>query len=182
MDRAAREGRYLGGIVPYGYRVEGEKGRARLVPDTSIVWGTWTAVDVIRRMYEAVALDDRSCREVADELNALGVPTRYARDGRGIRGKRTREVWRPGRIRNMLVEPIYRGEQVFGRRSTKPRETISASVEPLVSAELWQAARGALTRHRIVPKNSPCVYLLRGVMVCSLCGRLPFCMRRCLGV
>ena len=171
MDRAAREGRYIGGIVPYGYRVDGEKGKARLVPDTSMVWGAWTAVDVVRRMYEAVALEDRSCRQVADELNALGIPTSYARAGRGIRGKRTQEIWGAGRIRGMVVESIYRGEQVFGKRSKRPRATISAPLEPIVSVELWQSAQDALARHRIMPKNSARTYLLRGIMDCSLCER-----------
>lgn len=170
LDRAAREGRYMGGITPYGYRVEGEKGKARLVPDERIVWGDWSAADVIRRMYQTVALEDRSCQHVADEFNALGVPTHYARDGRGIRGRKTQGIWHDGRIRNMLVEPIYRGEQIFGKRSKKKRQTISAAVEPLVSPELWQAAQDALERHRIIPRNSPRVYLLRGVLACTLCG------------
>ena len=170
MDRAAREGRYMGGIAPYGYRVEGEKGHARLVPDDRVVWGDRTAADVIRVMYERVGRDERSCRQVADEFNSLGVPTHYARDGRGVRGRETQAIWRAGRVRNMLVEPIYRGEQVFGKRSKTPRETISASVEPLVSPELWQAARDALTRNRVVPKNSRRTYLLRGIMVCTICG------------
>jgi len=170
IAEAAKKGRYVGGIAPYGYRAEGEKGHARLVPDDQTVWGDWTAVDVINRLYEAVALEDRSCRQVADELNALGIPTHYARDGRGVRGKNTQGIWRSGRIRNMIVEPIYRGEQIFGKRSKKPRERISAQIEPLVSLELWQAAQETLARHRICAKNTDRVYLLRSVMVCSTCG------------
>jgi site-specific DNA recombinase len=169
-NRAAREGRYMGGIVAYGYRVEGEKGKARLVPDEAVVCAGMTAVDVVRLMYERVALNDRSCREVADELNALGVLPRYARDGRGVRGRRTQERWSEGRIRNMLVEPIYRGEQVFGRRSRRPRELITAPVEPLVSVGLWEAAQAALARHRIAPRHTARHYLLSGVMTCALCG------------
>ena len=170
IERAAREGRYVGGIRPYGYRVEGEKGDGRFVPDEDEVSPGWTAAGVVRFMFTKVGIDDWSPRRVADDLNALGVPTRYALDGRGIRGKRTRQVWTRGRIGNMLKEPIYRGEQVFGRRARRPRETISLAVPALVSPELWQAAQDTLARHLIAPHNSRRVYLLRSIMRCSICG------------
>lgn len=35
VERAAREGRYVGGIVAFGYRTVGEKGKARLEPTRS---------------------------------------------------------------------------------------------------------------------------------------------------
>lgn len=170
MTRAAREGRYTGGIVPFGYLVEGVKPRARLVPDETPLWAGLSAADVVRRMYQHLAVDDWSCKRVADELNALGVPTHYGRDGRGVRGKRTRGTWRSGRIRNMVVETTYRGELRYGQRAKKPREVISATVEPLVPPELWQAAQETLARHRVIPRNTRRIYLLRGVLRCSLCG------------
>ena len=75
MDRAAREGRYTGGIVPYGYAVEGKKPHTRWVPSARIVWGNLTEGDVVRRFYDHLAIEGWSCRRVADELNAMGVPT-----------------------------------------------------------------------------------------------------------
>ena len=38
MNRAAKEGRYTGGIVPLGYCVSGDRGARRLVPDDSPMW------------------------------------------------------------------------------------------------------------------------------------------------
>jgi site-specific DNA recombinase len=110
MDRAAREGRYTGGIVPFGYRAEGVKQWARLVPDETIVWADKSAADIVRDIYERLALGGQSCRMIARDFNALGIPTHYARDGRGIRGKATQGLWRSGRIRNLVVNPVYRGE------------------------------------------------------------------------
>ena len=40
MNRAAKEGRYTGGIVPLGYSVSGDRGFRRLVPDDSPMWAT----------------------------------------------------------------------------------------------------------------------------------------------
>jgi DNA invertase Pin-like site-specific DNA recombinase len=38
MNRAAREGRYCGGIAPLGYRIAGRKLTAPLVPDETEIW------------------------------------------------------------------------------------------------------------------------------------------------
>src|SRR5581483_5253428 len=115
MERAAREGRYCGGIVPFGFRVEGKKQTARLVPDEEPFWGETSAAELVRQMY-AWLLEGRSCYWIADHLNAVAVPTHYVRDGRLLRdsqGRRTRATqgkWRPGRIRNLVVNPVYKGE------------------------------------------------------------------------
>jgi site-specific DNA recombinase len=172
MNRAAREGRYTGGIVPLGYKVEGKKEKARLVPSDVIIWGDWTEADLVRRIYYWLAVDEWSCRRIADELNRLRVPTAYQKDGRGIRGKKTQGKWRPGRIRNLVVNPVYKGELQYGRRSSKEggREVISAEIEPLVSKETWDAAQATLAANRIIPKNGKRTYLLRSLIVCGICG------------
>ena len=177
MSRAAREGRYTGGIVPLGYRVQGSREQARLEPDPSLLWSDQSAADVVRWIYERLGLDRWSCRRIADELHARGVPTHYARDGRGLRGARTQGVWRSGRIRNLVVNPVYRGELCYGRRTTKPspgREVIAAPVEALVSPVLWHAAQDALAANRTIPKNTRRRYLLRGVIRCGIDG-LAYC-------
>ena len=171
MNRAAREGRYTGGIVPFGYRVKGHKATARLVPDDAVVWADRSAADLVRDMYERLALRAQSCRLIARDFNAAGIPTHYVRDGRGVRGRRTQGLWRPGRIRNLVVNPLYRGELRYGSRTTKrEREVIAAPIAALVSPTLWQGAQDALARNRRSAKNSGHVYLLRGVIHCGICG------------
>ena len=176
MNRAAKEGRYTGGIVPLGYSVSGDRGFRRLVPDDSPMWAGLSAADVVRRIYDHLAVDGWSCVRIATEFNSLGVPTSYRRDGRGVRGKRTQGLWRSGRIRNLVVNPVYKGLLQYGRRSTKPngREVISASVPPLVSEDVWNAALSTLTRNRAMPRNSCHAYLLRSLIRCAVCG-LSFC-------
>ena len=178
MDRAAREGRYTGGIVPLGFRVDGLKQTARLVPDETIVWADKSAADLVRDIYERLALGGQSCRVIARDFNALGIPTHYARDGRGIRGKTTQGLWRSGRIRNLVVNPVYRGELQYGRRIDQRgartervgHEIISAAIGGLVSPALWHAAQDALAANRRVGKNTHRVYLLKGAMTCGICG------------
>ncbi len=176
MNRAAREGRYTGGIVPLGYSVSGDRGFRRLVPDDSLMWEHLSAADVVRRIYHHLASDGWTCPHIASEFNSLGIPTSYRRDGRGVRGRRTQGLWRSGHIRNLVVNPVYKGLLQYGRRSTKPngREVISASVSPLVSDDVWDAAIATLKRNRAMPRNSCHAYLLRSLIRCAVCG-LAFC-------
>ncbi len=176
MNRAASEGRYTGGIVPLGYSVSGDRGCRRLVPDDSLMWEHLSAADVVRRIYNHLASDGWTCPRIATEFNSLGIPTSYRRDGRGVRGRRTQGLWRSGHIRNLVVNPVYKGLLQYGRRSTKPNgcEVISASVSPLVSEDVWNAAIATLKRNRALPRNSRHAYLLRSLIRCAVCG-LSFC-------
>jgi site-specific DNA recombinase len=185
MARAARAGRYCGGIKPFGYRVEGVKETAHLMPDETLVWGDLSAAALVRDIYERLALRGQSCRVIATEFNSLGIPTSYALDGRevefrskGLRKARTQNVWRAGRIRNLVVNPVYRGELQYGRRidqrgpmsERRGHEIISAQVEPLVSPALWDEAQAALARNRRCAKNTNRVYLLKSVVRCAVCN------------
>ena len=172
MDRAARDGRYCGGIVPVGYRVEGVKPRARLVPDDTLIWGDWSGSDLVRHIYRRLAVDGWPCARVARELNDLRVPTAYRRDGRGVRGKQTQGLWYAGRIRNLIVQPVYKGVLTYGRRSSsRNREVITAEVPALVSEDVWDAAQHTLAANRIIPKNTRRLYLMRGLISCVVCGK-----------
>jgi site-specific DNA recombinase len=179
IDRAARAGRYLGGIVALGLRVDGQKESAHLVPDDGEMWAGLSAAAIVRDIYERLALRGQSCRAIAVDFNALGIPTDYERDGRmvakvkGQRRERTQNLWRAGRIRNLVVNRVYRGELQYGRRVKKgrpAREVISAPVVPLISPALWDEAQAALTRNRRCAKNTHRVYLLKGVVRCGICG------------
>ncbi len=83
--RLAREGTWLGGIVPYGYRVEGCDRAARLVLSTQVeARSGLSEVEVMRKVYGWAGDEGVSCIEIAKRLNALNVPTCYTRDGRKI--------------------------------------------------------------------------------------------------
>ena len=140
------------------------------------MWAGLSAADVVRRIYHHLAIDGWTCPRIATEFNSLGIPTSYRRDGRGVRGRRTQGLWRSGHIRNLIVNPVYKGLLQYGRRSSRPngRSVISASVPPLVSDDVWNAAIATLKRNRAMPRNSCHAYLLRSLIRCAVCG-LAFC-------
>lgn len=172
-NRVAREGKWLGGIVPYGYRVN-DDGFLEVNEDPLPSVGISEA-EVIRRIYSLVAEQGYTTIVVADYLNALGVPPAYVKDGRKVqRGKRrenTAGIWRPGRIRNMIVNPTYKGVHVYGKRASKHRELITRSVPAIVSEEIWDKAQKTLRNNQILSKkNAKRNYLLTGLIKCNICG------------
>lgn len=175
-NRLAREGAWLGGIVPYGYRVEGKGREARLVVSEEPIPGTsLTEGEVVRLIFRLLVEEGQSCVKIAAYLTALGVPPAYVRDSRAVlRGKRkqaTSGIWRPGRIRNLIVSTTYKGVHQYGRRSRRKREIIERTVPAIVSEEVWDRAQQALKSNQLFSsRNAKRRYLLRGLLKCGLCG------------
>ena len=179
-NRRAREGQWLGGIIPYGYEVAGKKKDARLVVSEKIIPNhSISEPDVVRMIYGKLVDGNESCVKIADELNALGIPPAYTKDNRQLRrtmaeGKRkvnTAGIWRPSRIRNLVVNPVYKGLHIYGKRSQKQRELISRTVAAIVSEQDWEKAQQTLRANRLLSdRNANEKYLLRGLVKCGLCG------------
>ena len=176
MNRAAKEGRYTGGIVPLGYYVSQAIVAPAASSRTTLPCGPASPPPTSSGASITTWPRTAGLVRVSPEFNSLGIPTSYRRDGRGVRGRRTQGLWRSGHIRNLVVNPVYRGVLQYGRRSSRPngREVISASVPPLVSEDVWNAAIATLKRNRAMPRNSCHAYLLRSLIRCAVCG-LSFC-------
>lgn len=172
-NRAARNGKWLGGIIPYGYRVNEEKHLE--INEDPLPGLNMSEADVVRLIYRLIANQGFSTIKVADYLNALGIPPAYAKDGRQItRGKRkvnTAGIWRPGRIYNIIINTTYKGIHRYGKRTKKDREIILREVPPIVSEETWEKAQRTLQDNQLEGiKNSKRSYLLRGLIKCNTCG------------
>jgi len=175
-NRLARQGVWLGGIVPYGYQVKGKDRDSHLViSEQSIPGFTISEADIVLQIYLMTAEERKSCFEIATYLNALGVPPAYTRDARTIlKGKHktaTMGLWRPGSIRSIIVNTTYKGIHQYGKHSKKQREVIEREVPAIVSVELWERAQEVLHEHMLFsPRNAKRAYLLHGLIKCALCG------------
>ncbi|MEE9199576.1 MAG: recombinase family protein [Dehalococcoidia bacterium] len=178
----AREGVWLGGIVPYGYRKVGDKKSARLIVSEELVGGVgMTEAEVIRLIYRLCADEGWSTIQIADHLNALDIPPAYRKDKRekvptggkehGKRKEKTAGIWYPNRVRNLLVSPTYKGLHIYGKRTTRRRELIERKVPDIVSETTWEKAQDTLHRNRHARSwNAKRQYLLRGLILCRECG------------
>jgi site-specific DNA recombinase len=175
MRRLAEQGRWLGGVVPYGYVLSPDR-KLTVDEDAMPNIGMSTA-DVVRMIYALAAEDKLSTAAIAERLNARNIPTAYAREGeRGKRRKQTRGIWRPGRVRNLLVNTTYRGVHTFGQRTDQAKTSfrvghVERAVPAIVDVATWDKAQQALKDNfRFGPRNRRRQYLLRGLMRCGTCG------------
>ncbi|HEV8194042.1 MAG TPA: recombinase family protein [Ktedonobacterales bacterium] len=184
-------GGWMGGQVPYGYKVEGERPHSHLIPDdvepliTLPSGAVMTAAEVVRMIYRLLIDDGLSTVKIAERLNEIGVPTSFTRKARRFhRGEIDEEpmaIWRANVVYDILSNPANKGEYTFGRRSRNarkgehgnsiPREVVTVPIPALVSVETWDAAQAQLERNLIwSPRNAKHDYLLRGLITCGLCG------------
>jgi len=176
-QRVAGAGAWLGGIVPYGYRKVGEKQTSRLVVSDEPIPGlALSEADVIREVFRMAAVEQNSCRVIAERLNQINAPCAYARDERLLlRGKRkqaTSGIWTAGRVRQFLTNKTYAGHHEYGKRTKSSRQVIIRPVPALVSEETLQKAQETLrTNFLFGVRSARRSYLLRGLIKCGLCGR-----------
>jgi site-specific DNA recombinase len=176
-NRLARNGAWLGGVVPYGYLAVGKGIESRLVISEKLIPGfNISEAEVVRTIYRMAAEEHKSCHAIADHLDTLGIPSTHIPDEEEApRGKRqitTSRLWSAGRIRNMIVSPTYKGVHRYGSRTAKQREIFEREVPAIVSIDIWERAQQTLRDHQLPANRTTTTrpYLLRGLIKCGLCG------------
>ena len=174
--RSIAAGKYSGGIIAYGYELN---------PVTKMLEINETEAAVIRSIFQWCVEEHMSSYQIAERLNALGIPTHYAKDDRRVRkGKRgpesTLEVWRQGQVLRILKNRSYTGDWKYGKRSKKGRQELIDGYAPaIISEELFAQAAEVRASFRIAyARNVKHQYLLRGLIRCGICG-LAFCGYHC---
>jgi site-specific DNA recombinase len=157
-DRAAKDGKWLGGKPPYGYRVNDE-GHLEIEPHEA---------EVVRLIYEMYAQGPKGVTPISDYLNATKVPP--AVQARGI-NVQTLGRWHGGSVLAILRNPTYRGTHLYQKESKAGKKAIARSVPAIVSEELWAAAEEMRKRNLIeATRNARRSYLLRSLIKCGTCG------------
>ena len=163
-----RQGKYLGGSPPYGYRLD-EADRYRLLPDEA-------TAPVVRRIYED-CLAGQSCTAIARALTGEGVPAPAAR-----KGGRTSGAWSPSTVRRILTLPTYRGDltqhlremvsyKVHKSRPVRPEDwiVVSNTHPPLVSRQEFERAAQLLGQRQYTGGRRR-AHPLAGLVFCADCG------------
>jgi site-specific DNA recombinase len=173
-QRVAQSGGWLGGRLPFGYCQAGSQRQAGLILSEEPLPGVEvSAAEVIRRIFRMAAEERQSCRRIADYLNALGVPcTSNGVERHPASPSQSVARWRAGRVRNLLISTVYKGQHVYGKRSrNQKRAPIVRAVPGIVSEAVWQQAQATLQHnYRFGPRHCRHAYLLRGLVKCGLCG------------
>jgi site-specific DNA recombinase len=167
------------GSRPYGYRIEGERRKKRLV------LGDLVSVGIVQRIFREFVIDGRSMNDIARRLQAEG----YASPGG--RGK----PWRGDSVTVILKNPAYTGDFKASRYSYGKYNTIRDGVvakaskrcrkpeaewiihpnhhEAIVDRETFEKAQAILAKGKTgrspyTPETNP--HILSGHLRCGKCG------------
>lgn len=169
-----RVGEFIGGKAPYGY-VKSPTQKNKIVIDEN-------TAPIVRMIFE-LALEGKSCREIAQKLTDDGVPTPavYAGINLSVHGPYSKK-WSSERISFMLQNEVYIGSMVQGRvrkvsyKSKKcrriPREewaVVRNTHEPIVDRDTFEKV-GLLIKNRNCTRSRTYDYLLKGLIFCHECG------------
>jgi site-specific DNA recombinase len=175
----ARNGHYLAGRAPYGYRYVP---RLDAVPGHLVV--DEPEAELVRMLYGWLVEEQTTIRQILKRLNA---GPWLPRSGR--------HAWSPSTVHHILADPIYVGTAYANRyaygppakpraqrgphtgeatcRRLRPREEwIAISVPALVDQETWDQAQAQLARNAALSfrHNARHSYLLRCLLTCEVCG------------
>lgn len=161
-DRQVRAAHWTCGPVPFGYMTTESSGL--LMPSEREAAGFMEA-EIAASVFHRFAFEGTSTVAEARRLNAMHVSTarRYG-NGKVVNVGTT---WLPSRIRQMVMNPVYKGAHVFKSK----HGTITREVPALVDEATWKLANRNLQRNRALSKrNAKQTYLLRGLIRCGNCG------------
>ena len=169
-----RKGQFIGGKPVYGYKMHPTE-KNKIVIDEEVA-------PMVRRIF-GMALDGMSCRQIAAQLNAEGVPTPATYAGLPVPnpGPYT-GLWSSERISDMLQNETYIGNMVQGRsvkisykskkclhQERKNWVIVEGTHEPLIDAETFRKVR-MLVNSRKHTRSRTYDFLLKGMIFCHECG------------
>lgn len=177
-----RQGQLLHPNPPYGYRY---------IPISEPNGGQWVINEVeagvVRQIFECyTGSEELTITQIVDRLRKLGAAA-------PPRGKR----WAYSTVQAILKQPAYTGQTHYNRTVTRhevvgqarkwgrgyrqtpihaprpPEEWIAVNVPLVLPQTIWEQAQERLTMNqKFAPRNNKRhFYLLRGLLVCHVCGR-----------
>jgi len=149
-----RQGRWVGGILPFGYKRLITTDGAGNSQTTKIILDEELAPKV--RMIWEMAADNKSLMAIGREL-----------ESRGIKSPKGNS-WRKQSLLTIIKNPFYKGYVKWAQEMHKGQH------EALVDSELWEKANRILVAkmpgHRFTQKPKTYIFYLEGLMKCGKCG------------
>ncbi|MEW6664101.1 MAG: recombinase family protein [Thermodesulfobacteriota bacterium] len=185
MRHRALQGKWNGGVIPYGYTTRPRAVReltesgmdehqalaesASLCPEPKKLYIDEKEAAVVRDIFRTYS-ETRSLRKTTHLLNSAGIRTRN-----GL-------PWSATSVRRILTNPTYLGKVWYGKRKSNPENgkltpvaekdwQVSAGLhDPIVSEEVFGAAQAVLDTNVNKPTRAKNTYLLSGLIWCGKCG------------
>ncbi|WP_104061117.1 recombinase family protein [Arthrobacter sp. 4R501] len=141
----AQAGKFSGGPVPYGWRIEKKSETPAIVQEDAAE---------IRKAIAAI-IAGASIGSIVKDLNGRGVPTR--------RG----QTWTSTSVRNLLLRPTNAGLTAYKGEIMKEKSTFPA----IITEDEWRTVKAIVTNPaRRSQTDSRVRHLLAGLLRCGTCG------------
>jgi len=167
--RIASQGRWTGGVVPYGYILDQE---GYLTPDTEPREGyKFSEVEIIQRIFRMLADEHETAMATARKLNEEDIPAWRKYHTKGQTNPKYKTApggrWWPSNISRIIRSETYKGIHVWDAKD----KNISREVPVLIDPDTWDRANQQLTKNKRYPNRGiNNRYLLRGLIRCAECG------------
>lgn len=176
--KAMKTGKWVVGIPPYGYSVE-SKTKKLVINEAE--------AKVVRKIYRWLVDERLSLLEVERRMNQLKVPAPYSTK---IVARETHNYWYKRTIGRILTNEVYTGTfyyrkykrpfnnltSITDKGRLRPKdEWVEMQTPPIVSKEMFEAAKRQLTHNReFAKRNKKRDYLYTKIIYCSRCGHKMF--------
>ena len=182
MVRAMKEGKWLGGTAPYGYKIN--KSAQKLEINKK-------EVSVVKMIFRWLVEEKLSEYKIQQRINSMKVPTKFDILGRK---KKTgsQNWWNRRAIGRMLRSEIYTGVfyyrrykylgRIRGENNLRPKEEwikIEDQSLKIISRAVFDRAQLQLKKNKeLSPRNTKQVYILQHKITCGFDGYHYQCARR----
>lgn len=171
-NRAAKEGKWMGGPPPYGYSLDEE---------TSKLFINQKEAQWVKKFFQWLVEEHLTLYQLQQKVNSLNIPTRFEE-----KKKRNPEGWWAKRtLGRILTKEIYTGKYYY-RKVWKPREIkyknakirpqeewIEIKVPRIISDNLFRLAQMQLKKNsELSPRRTKREYMLAKLIRCGECGRV----------
>lgn len=158
--RAAKQGRWMGGVPPFGYTVN-SNGFLEIDKEQS---------EIVKLIYNMYLKKENTMIGIAKHLNDSNIkaPYRYSKSSRAFTG-----IWRQATIRRILSSEVYKGIHHYGKRGTRRKDLIERTTPIIIAATTWDMVQDIKKEKQLNSNrnNTKIEYLLKRLITCDICGR-----------
>ena len=179
--KAARDGKWVTGVPPYGYRVDKKTKKLMLHPEEA---------EVITKFFEWLVYEKCSLTEVTRRAIELDLPTPAHKNIKGRKSSkcdiRIKGLWHKRTINRFLVNEVYTGTFYYNKykrpfkylsaidnteHQRPTEEHIEMEVPAIISSDMFQKAIEQLKENRRMQKrNEKRTYLFSGLLYSGYTG------------
>ena len=176
--KAARAGKWVGSVPPYGYDLNKETRKLEIDPDEG---------KIVKKIFSWVVDDKLAVHEIERRLNAMQVPTPWSTK---LSTKETHNTWRKFTVLRIVTNETHTGTFYYRKYKKpfngltsitdptrlRPREDwIEQHCEPIITTEMYEAAKRQLAHNReFAKRNRKHEYLYSKIIWCSRCKHKMF--------